>query len=266
MKIGILDCDSIAYTIGHGNKIQINQIGDIQLNDLDIPPVYQRDEKGRLVYTDKTEEQLIESCNYVIGDILNKGGFTHYVGFIKGSNTIKHKLTFNPTYKQDRKLEQPKWWNFVKDYLVKNYNIFLANDFEVDDYVVSSYKCTPNSHIVAIDSDILAIEGTHYNWRKNEWITVTKDQENFAFWSQMITGNHNNIKGLPGKGIKYAENVLKSIDIFKDHTANIILIQYIDHYKNVELAIDEFYKNYKSLKVIDNIVINPNIIKEWTSF
>ena len=255
MKIAILDCDSIAYTIGHGNKIQIDEV--------DGEPVYQRDELGRLVYNDKTEEQLIESCNFVIGDILNKGGFTHYVGYIKGVNTISHKLNFNPTYKQDRKLEQPKWWNFVKSYLVNNYNIFLANDFEVDDYVVSAYKCIPNSHIVAIDSDILATTGTHYNWRKNEWVTVTEDQERYAFWSQMITGNHNNIKGLAKKGAKYAEGVLKGIDIFKDNIASIMLTEYIDHYKDVTLAIDEYYKNYKSLKVIDNIIVDNNIVKEW---
>lgn len=258
MKIAIFDCDSMAYTIGHGNKIQIGEEEGV--------PIYQRDELGRLVYNDKSEEQLIEACNFVIGDILNKGGFTHYVGYIKGTNTISHKLTINPTYKQDRTLEKPKWWDFVKNYLVNNYNIFVSNDYEVDDYVVSAYKCIPNSHIVAIDSDILATTGTHYNWRKDEWVTVTEDQERFAFWSQMITGNHNNIKGLPKKGIKYAEGVLKGIDVFKDNVASIMLTEYIEHYKNVTVAIDEYYKNYKSLKVIDTLVVDTNIIKEWSSF
>jgi hypothetical protein len=82
----------------------------------------------------------------------------------------------------------------------------------------------------------------------------------------MITGNHNNIRGLAKKGAKYAENVLKGIDIFKDHTANVILIEYIDHYKDVTLAIDEFYKNFKSLKVIDNIIVDNNVVKEWNVF
>lgn len=254
MKIAVLDCDSCCYTIGHGNKIQIDEV--------EGNPVYQRDELGRLVYTDKTEEQLIESCNYVIGDILGKGGFTHYIGYIKGKNTIKHKLNFNPDYKQDREKIAPHWWNFVSDYLVKHYNIHLANDYEVDDYVVSFYKQTPDSHIVAIDSDILSTQGTHYNWRKNEWVTNTEDYERFAFWSQMITGNHNNIKGLHKKGIKYAETILKHVDVFKDNIANVMFLEYINHYKNLDLAIDEFYKNYKSIKVIDNIPVKESYI-EW---
>jgi hypothetical protein len=45
-----------------------------------------------------------------------------------------------------------------------------------------------------------------------------------------------------------------------------MLTEYIDHYKDVTLAIDEYYKNYKSLKVIDNIIVDNNIVKEWNVF
>lgn len=258
MKIAIFDCDSMAYTIGHGNKIQIGEEEGV--------PIYQRDELGRLVYNEKTEEQIVDAAFALFNEIMLKGEFTHYVGFIKGHNTIGSKLEANPNYKADRVSEKPKWWDFVHKHLKENYNIFSIDGYEVDDLVVSYYKNIPDCHIVAIDSDILATEGTHYNWRKNEWITTNQTQADFAFWSQMITGNHNNVKGLPKKGIKYAEGMLKSIDIFKDNVASIILTEYIEHYKNVSIAIDEFYKNFKSIEIRQ---VPKDLFfkeaKEWTS-
>jgi hypothetical protein len=260
MKIAVLDCDSMAYTIGHGNKIPIGEEEGV--------PIYQRDDLGRLVYIEKTEEQIKEAAAFLFNEIMGKGDFTHYIGFLKGKNTIAQKLIHNPNYKGDRAAEKPAWWDTVYKILMNDYGIHVFNDYEVDDLVVSYYNSNVNSHIVAIDSDILSTEGTHYNWRKHEWITTTKAQADFAFWSQMITGNHNNVKGLPKKGIKYAEGVLKGIDIFKDNIASIILTEYINHYKNVSIAIDEFYKNYKSIE-IRNIPPDRFLFltpKEWKSF
>ena len=76
MKIAIFDCDSMAYTIGHGNKIQIGEEEGV--------PIYQRDELGRLVYNEKTEEQIVDAAFALFNEIMLKGEFTHYVGFIKG--------------------------------------------------------------------------------------------------------------------------------------------------------------------------------------
>jgi hypothetical protein len=257
MKIAILDVDSIAFTIGHGNKILLDTVND--------QPIYQRDELGRLIYEPKNIEQLEEACKFVIGDILAKGGFTHYIGYIKGKDTIGKKLSINSNYKQDRKTERPAWWDYVSNYLVTNFNIYLANNYEVDDYVVSHFRQLPNSHIVAIDSDILSVEGTHYNWRKDEWVNSTKDNEIFAFWSQMITGNHNNIKGIPGKGIKYAEKLFEKLNYKTDlEYAELVFSDYLVNFK-LE-GIEEYYKNYKSIKIFDSVNIDDNSIKEWNLF
>ena len=82
----------------------------------------------------------------------------------------------------------------------------------------------------------------------------------------MIAGNHNNVKGLSKRGDKYAEGVVKGIETFKDQMASIVLTEYINHYNNLELAIDEFYKNYKSIKIKTDIDVSEFKIKEWNTF
>lgn len=252
-KIAVIDMDSVAFSIGAGIKIEIgvDELGN---------PIYQK-ENNKLVYIDKTEEQLIESADFVMNGILSKSGCTEYIGFIKGKNTIQSKLKYNSDYKQNRPTISPKWWQFVKEDLIKRYNIFTANDYEVDEFVVSFYKQTPDSFICAIDSDILGIEGTHYNWRKEAWITTTKEQEEFNFWSQMITGNHNNVKGLPGKGVKYAEGTKQTADLINIEFSTIILREYIKYFTE-EIGIDEFYKTYKSLIIKKDLDISKFKTKE----
>lgn len=246
MAIAILDCDSISYMIFHPNKV---------LDEFGVP--LRTEDNSKFVYIEKTEEQVIESADFVIKDILNRSGCDSYIGFIKGKDTIKSRLQYNPSYKQDRSKEQPKYWKFVSDYLTHNYNIHLANNYEVDDYVVSYYKSHSDSFICAIDSDILGTTGTHFNWEKNEWVTTTKEEELYNFWSQMITGTHNNLEGLKGKGIKYFER------LFSLHIGNktnyglyptMILTEYISYYGETK-GIEEYYKNYMCLKLKDNIEI-----------
>lgn len=256
LKIAILDVDSIAYSVGAGNKIILDY-------DEFNAPIYKK-ENNKLVYIDKTEDELIESADFIMNNILSKSGCTHYIGFIKGKNTIQSKLKYNPEYKQNRPSLAPTWWNFVKEDLIRRYNIFTANDFEVDEFVISFYKQTPNSFICAIDSDILGTEGTHYNWRKETWITTTKEQEEFNFWSQMITGNHNNVTGIPGKGIKFFEKILiANMNIYDYVLDNNLLIfnEYVKYYGE-EKGINEFYKTYKSLIIRKDLDISKFKIKE----
>lgn len=251
-KIAIIDMDSVAFSIGAGNKILI---GNDDLGN----PVYQK-ENNKLVYIEKTEEELIESADFIMNNILLKSGCTHYIGFIKGKNTIQSKLKYNTDYKQNRNSTSPIWWSFVKEDLIRRFNIFTANDFEVDEFVVSFYKQTPDSFICAIDSDILGTEGIHYNWRKETWVTTTKEEETFNFWSQMITGNHNNVKGIPGKGIKFIQKLIEE-DEEGTPFPELILHEYIKHFGEEE-GIEEFYKTYKSLIIRKDLDVNKFKIKE----
>lgn len=239
-KIAVIDLDSLSFTIGHPNKV---------LDEFGVPK--RTEDNSKFIYEDKTEEELAQSADYMMNTLLDNGGFTHYIAYIKGKDTIKYKKEIDPTYKADRNKETPKWWNFVKNDLITRWKAIEVNNIEVDDAVNITRLLLPDSYICAIDSDLLGLEGTHFNWRKNEWVTTTKDEAEYKFWSDMVTGTHNNTKGLPGKGKKAAEAIIYECNESGLRYSSLVFDRYITHFGE-QLGIEEFYKNYKLLKILDN--------------
>jgi len=235
-KIAVLDMDSIAYTIGHPKKI----IGD------NGKPMRSEDDM-RFIYLDKNEEELKESANKTMDDILTKGGFDGYIAYIKGKNTTGNRLSVNPDYKANRKKETPLWWDFVKQYLIDKWGVFEVDDMEVDDAVNITRLCIANTHIVAVDKDLLNLEGTHYNWVKDEWNTMSKEQATYEFWKDMVTGQFgDNVKGIAGIG-KMNEIFIKNLFV---PTPEYVLALYIKKRGEIR-GIKEFYSNYTALKILE---------------
>lgn len=259
-KIAIIDCDSLIFAMFHPKKV-LDEKGD---------PTRTEDGK-RFIYKEKTPIEIIESCDFLMNDILTKSEATGYIGFVKGFNTTQLKESINPEYKADRNSESPKFWKFTREYLKLAWGIHSVNNIETDDAVNIARLNIKDSFICAIDSDLLALEGTHYNWRKNKWITNTKEQEEYKFWSDMICGTHNNTKGIPGKGIKFCELLFDSNDI---DTPEFYLERTQTEFKNhfgEEEGIKQFYSNYMCTKLLNNYegFIIPEIteynkqVQEW---
>lgn len=98
---------------------------------------------------------------------------------------------------------------------------------------------------VAIDKDILWLEGINFNWRKNEFINVTKEQAEEYLAKSLIIGDAvDNIKGIPGKGESFCakNNIIKIKDAF---------LAYITEY-GIGKGVDEFYKNFKCLYILES--------------
>lgn len=248
MNIAVIDLDSLIFSAFHPNKI---------LDEFGIPL---RTEDGRrFVYKEKTEKEIEASCDYFMNTLLDKSNADHYIGYVKGKNTTKNRLSINPTYKDNRHQEQPKFWNFTKEYLINTWKAVEVNDYEVDDYCRITVNNLKDSFICAIDSDLLGLEGTHFNWRINKWVKRTKEEAEYKFWYDMIVGQPgDNIKGIEGVGMKGAWKILEDSKFYPAR----VLKNYIIKYGEL-LGIENFYKNYKSLyilKELDNFVI-PDLNK-----
>ncbi len=240
MKIAIIDLDSVAFSCGHPNKVLDSKGEPIK-------------ENGKFVYIDKTEDELKNSCHYWMNDILTKSQATHYIAFIKGKGNYRY--TIKSDYKSNRPKGQPTWWSIVKEYLISEFKAIEVNGIEVDDAVNITRLSLQDSFTCAIDGDLLGLEGNHYNWRKEEWIYTTLEDAYIKFWSDMITGQSGDgIKGIPGKGKKAVEDILKNSDMTKDPKTSlfraIVLENYIGKFGEY-IGIEEFYKNYKCLYILD---------------
>jgi hypothetical protein len=240
MKTAVIDMDSVCYTIGHPNKV-LDETGEPKKED------------GKFVYQDKTGEELILAADQVMTDILTKSEATHFIPYMKGINTTSRRKKDNPKYKANRTADEPWWWKPVQEYLYVGWNAKYVNDIEVDDAVNITRLKLPDAFICAIDKDLLGLEGTHYNWRKHEWVTVSKIDAEYKFWEDMIAGQPgDNIKGLPGKGPAFARKLLMDpMGVFvRSHLANHTFTAYLEHFGELK-GIKEYFANYMSLKILE---------------
>lgn len=220
-KIAIIDLDSIVFSIGYS--------------------------KGE----EKSEEQLMIDTNSIMNNILINTNSTHYLCYIKGKNTLSNRKLFCEEYKSKRPKESPSYWKFVKEYLINNWKAVEVNNMEVDDAVNITRLKLKDSFICCIDSDLLGLEGTHYNWRKSEWINTSKEESEYNFWSSLICGTHNGIKGIPKRGKKFVEKLFSKYDQYGENRRNLVLDEYINYYGEFK-GIKEFYNNYNCIKLLEN--------------
>lgn len=196
----------------------------------------------------KTKEDCIKLVDSFMTTIFTLTRATHYLLFLTVGRCFRY--TIYPDYKGNRKrLEKPPHFDYVKEYLITKYHANYNMNLEADDLVVCYKKLIPNSFIISPDKDILkCIEGTHYNPKENKFITTSFEDSVITFWKSMIIGDTaDNIKGIPGKGEKAAEEIFKDI---KCPPARV-LKNYIEHF-GVDVGIEEFYKNYKLLKILES--------------
>lgn len=124
-------------------------------------------------------------------------------------------------YKENRKeLRKPKGFKEAVDYLVKEHKARLVgnNLIEVDDEVVYLKTKYPDKYMLcAIDKDVLyQTEGEHYNYVKDEFITVTKeDTIKYLFYQALVGDASDGYKGCKGVGDKGAKKLLDELTLGK---------------------------------------------------
>jgi 5'-3' exonuclease len=231
-KIALIDADSILYIC-----------------------CWDKEEKCYITDYPKAFHQV----NTLITKIILETKSTHYLGFFSASKSFRKKEF--ESYKSNRdKLVRPEHIPVVREYIMDKWGFVKLDNLEADDGVCICSKLMTNTVICSPDKDILYLEGTHYNYKKDEWVTTSKEEAQKYFWMDMVTGQTGDgVKGIPGKGVKYAEKLyeyakkddyafseLEIIPIFR----NIIFSEYIDHFGEYK-GIEEFYKNYKLLKILE---------------
>lgn len=138
-----------------------------------------------------------------------------YEGYITGSNNYRHDIAITAKYKGNRKQDRPKYYDFIRDYLVDHWGFKMVNDQEADDAIgIEAYTRWQNNDkdylICTIDKDLDMIPGLHYNFVKNERYSISEFEGLVKFYTQILTGDRvDNIIGLRGIGPAKAAAILK---------------------------------------------------------
>lgn len=165
---------------------------------------------------------------------------------LSGKNYFRKKT--NSEYKANRPPSQ-KYIQTLKSFLQEEYKVLLIDELEADDlvsYIKFNYS---NVTIASPDKDVLhQTPGRHYNYQKDEFMETSKEDAIRFLLTQLISGDHtDNIKGIPGKGVVFANKVLTGS--LEDNLVTCFK-EYLNHYKTINKSIEEFYKNFKDVYLL----------------
>ena len=173
MKL-LIDGDPIVYRIGFACQSKDKETG---LATADPVP-----------YT-------LHSCKLFVDNMIKTTKANSYKVFLSGGN--------------GKGVDKPIHYQLVRDYLVKKYNAQVVTGMEADDALALCQ--TEDTCIATIDKDLLMVPGSHYNYAKLTWATVTPKEGEFFFYKQMLTGDRvDNITGIRGIGEKKADKLLSN--------------------------------------------------------
>lgn len=231
----IIDGDSIIFSAVHPEKeLDQNQV-PIKNND-------------KFVYKSTSLESCIKSLSKIMNNLFINTNTNYYIGFVQGKGNFRKDIKLD--YKENRKDRiLPEYFYEIKQFLIDDWKFIQIDGVETDDCVNVTRKKIANSFVCSIDKDLINLEGKSYNWRTNQWKETSAQEAYIYWWGSMITGDAvDNIKGIPGKGIKYVE---KLFDENKDFPLHYLVInEYINYYGEYK-GIQEFYQNYMSLKILE---------------
>ena len=209
----------------------------------------------------KSLDDCINLCDEMIINVNDSIKADSYTGFLGKGKCFRH--TINDKYKANRKYdEQIEFIPEVRQHLKTHHNFKSLEGFEADDLVQSfriankdKYKCI----VVSPDKDILNLEGANYNPKKGDLIFRSKAEEELYFWKSMIVGDSaDNIAGIKGYGPVAADKIIGATTYFED-LRDVIFKEYCKVYGEY-VGVEEFYKNYKCLKILGNVKIDDFII------
>lgn len=245
-RIACIDGDSILY-ICLNNKIKYDSFNNPIIDDF-----------GNKVKEDKSFEDCKNHLDLFISTLIEDTNSTHYIIALTIGRNFRYSIDAN--YKINRaKLKKPEYFYKLRDYMVDKYKAIHNIDLEADDIclILSKNLSVGENHafIASLDTDLLKLEGTHYDYKKRCWIETSKDESDHKFWTDMIVGQSgDNIKGIPGKGEVFAKAIIGQFGVTRHSThtyPDSVLCCYIEKFGE-ELGISEFYKNYKLLKIKDS--------------
>lgn len=213
----------------------------------------------------KSIQQMFDCCDQILENILNVCETRHYAGFLT-DGSHRYKIATIKPYKGNRiNTPKPKYYNLIKAYLSDHLEFKSIKNYEADDLCIMAHNTFTNNKeynpiICSPDKDLRQVEGTFYDYKKLELVNVSKEQSDYNFWFQMLTGDtSDNIQGCIGIGSVKADKILNEgkYPFFYEKVKNT----YVNIYK--EEAVKHFDENYdllNLLKTYEGLAYYPYVV------
>lgn len=237
MSIALIDADSLIYKSGFTfeDKTTWNEI-EMELGTSTVPE------------TTITSDLLLakNAIDTIIDNIKFKTGCSEVELWISGSDNFRYGVM--PSYKHNRTTtRKPLEYDNLYKYLVSKYNANIATGYEADDVVVYLKTTYPLKYVLcAIDKDVLyQTEGNHYNYNKDEFVSVSVEEAIRFFWFQVLIGDTTDgYSGVKGIGKVKANKILDEIEEeslrLYSGIINIYRDRIIKEYEEAGMTYDDF--------------------------
>ncbi|WFZ78523.1 5'-3' exonuclease [Aeromonas phage vB_AsaP_MQM1] len=201
---------------------QLNELRDsgvvVSLLDCDIPCYsigFQCEEESSWSMVEKTVDNFMRK-------VIRESNGTHFIGFLtNGGKNFRLDDAVTVPYKGNRAgKDKPKWFNQIREYLVKTWKCQVMHGIEADDAlcIAQQYFMDRGIHsvICSLDKDLRQQPGWHLNWNTGILDYVDEDKGQFYLWRQVLTGDMgtDNIPGLSESAWK-PEGPVK-VPVFED--------------------------------------------------
>ena len=161
---------------------------------------------------ENTQEEAKRKIDSTVRWTLSRLGTDEYKVYLTGRTNFRKGL--DPTYKAQRTAPRPSLLPWCREYLRWDYGAVVSEDEEADDMIAIEVARRNYQDVVvaSVDKDFLQLGVPLYNWRKDELVETTKEEGLQFFYKQCLMGDSaDNIKGVPGIGVKGAERLLEGV-------------------------------------------------------
>jgi len=151
--------------------------------------------------------QTVEAIDNTMDFILGRFDYPEYRIYLTGKRNFRNKVS--TTYKANRDpSKRPRYYKAIREYLVDFYDAEVTDGYEADDAIGMNHV-PGQTVVISYDKDLRCLEGTHFNWVKNEVFEVKYPENVWFFCYQLMVGDtSDNIKGVPKIGDKKARKLL----------------------------------------------------------
>lgn len=153
--------------------------------------------------------QKVEAIDNTLDFIFKRFDYAPYRLFLTGKANFRNDIAVTKKYKGNRDpSKRPRYYKAMREYLIDFYGAEIEEGYEADDLIGINH--VPGETVcISFDKDMKCLEGTHFNWVKNEVFEITYPENLWWFYYQMMVGDAgDNIGGIPGVGDKKARKLL----------------------------------------------------------